>query len=198
MSETTITSAWTLGHPDRALRPVVYLDVDDTLFRSHEDSMVWFRNKPRTRRLFRPAPHAREFFQWAHANCDLRWLTYWAPYGFMSDGHVEYFTFLMDVSADDVLSVGGQQWAFMDGAAPLPGKCNGIAWAEHDAGRPWVWVEDDLPPDEIAYLRKRGAWPHFIRCNVTANRDAMTRAFAIVRRRLERACVAPITLAEAA
>ncbi len=176
-------SAFTLGHPDRTRRPVVYLDIDDTLLRSHEDSLVWYQHTPRTRRLFRPAPDAREFFLWADANCDLRWLTYWAPYGYMSDRHVDYLTFLLDVPVRQIRDVRGKQWAFMQGDAPNSGKCNGVDWIEHEAGRPWVWVEDGLPPDEIAELRQRGAWSHFIRCNVTENPNAMTRAFAIVKRR---------------
>jgi hypothetical protein len=54
-------------------RPVLYLDVDDTL-------IMWNDAHP----YGKAAPWAREFVLWAVEHCEVRWLTMWCPAGRMA------------------------------------------------------------------------------------------------------------------
>ncbi len=156
-----MSEQYELGHPDVSRRPVLYLDVDDTLLPANEEYMV----RVEGRNLFRGAPGAKELFLWARDNCEVRWLTYWAPYGKMSDWQQRRLAILLDVPLAYIEQVSGRQWAF--GLPNVTSKCHGVYWEEHDAGRPWLWLEDGLPPNEHEELAERGASHNYWKVDVT-------------------------------
>lgn len=152
------------AHPTRLLpekwRPVMYLDVDDTLLRypngRERDPVV--------------AEGAPEFFAWALDVYEVRWLTKWCRSGTMSGDLVDDFCRMLDVEPSVVHSVYGLDWSFSDT------KLNAIAWLEHLAlDRPFLWVEDNYGVGtlERRFLAEHGLEGCWRRCNVTERPDAL-------------------------
>lgn len=167
--------------PERLLpqksRPVMYLDVDDTLLRypngREADPIV--------------ADGAREFFAWALDVYEVRWLTQWCRTGAMDDDLVDDFCRMLDVEPSVVQSVRGLDWSFSDT------KLDAIAWLEHLVlHRPFLWVEDNYGVSalERRFLAEQGLADCWRRCNVTERPDALTNLHRNLRRELSRPRVA--------
>lgn len=159
-----------------AWRPVMYLDVDDTLLRypsgREGDPVV--------------ADGAREFFAWARDVYEVRWLTKWCRAGAMGDDLVDDFCRMLDVDVSVVHSIRGLDWSFSDT------KLNAIAWLEHLVlERPFVWVEDDYGVGtlERRFLAEQGLEGCWRRCNVTERPDALMNLHRTLLSELARPCV---------
>jgi hypothetical protein len=142
-----------------ALRPVLYLDLDDTLIR-------WADGTPRA------APGARRFVLWALERFEVRWLTTWCPTGDMPGSLLNDLCTMLELEPKRLEHVRGFSWDATDS------KLNGIAWIEHLLmGRPFLWVEDDygVQERERQFLADHGLTRHYRHCNVTEDPMSLTR-----------------------
>ena len=158
----------------RALRPVLYLDIDDTL-------LSWSEGRPRA------APGAREFLLWALENHEVRWLTKWCPNGEMRDALRGDLCKMIGIQPEKLESIRGFDWEASDS------KLNGIAWLEHVVlGRSWVWVEDEqgVGERELRFLAAHGFRENYHYCNVTKDPQALVRLHEQLRRASPRASAA--------
>jgi hypothetical protein len=148
-------------------RPVLYLDLDDTL-------LSWAEGHPKA------APGAREFLLWALENYEVRWLTTWCQDGRLKESLLQDLCKMLQVEPDTVQHIRGFDWQVSDC------KLNGIGWLEHVAlGRPFVWLEDDygMGERELQFLAAHGWSESYYCCNVTRDPQAMLR----LHRRLKQA-----------
>jgi hypothetical protein len=142
------------------MKPVLYLDIDDTLLMFPQQcTRAWAEQWPSGE----PAPGAGAFFLWALAHFEVRWLTMWCPGGVMYPASAARLGQLLAVPAEAIAACRGIDFRECDGWR----KTNGIDWVEHRAGRPWVWVEDELLPDERELLRQRGGSAHWVPCHTS-------------------------------
>lgn len=155
-------------------RPVMYLDIDDTLL-TYNDG-VWEATYGRltNNSIISPnaiiaAPGAGEFIVWALEHFEIRWLTFWCPSGRMHPKRAEQLAGALGVSPDLIASIEGISFAHS------LNKCDGIDWSEHERGRPWIWIEDDLPQSELQILASKGCLDRWYRCNVTEDVNALRR-----------------------
>lgn len=140
------------------LRPVLYLDLDDTL-------LSWASGRPLA------VPAAREFVLWALDCFEVRWLTTWCPTGEMEPGLLRDLGKLLDIPPDRLGHIRGGHWEGTDS------KLNGISWLEHVVlERPFFWVEDDkgVTERERSFLAEHGLERHYHHCNVTKTPDALS------------------------
>jgi hypothetical protein len=138
-------------------RPVLYLDLDDTV-------VSWATGEPRG------AEDAGPFLRWALDRFEVRWLTTWAPSGLMDGGLLVDLCKLTGIPAERLQRIRGLDW---EGGT----KVDGIAWVEHVVmGRPFVWIEDDtVPPAALEFLDHHGYLACFHRCDVTRDAEALRR-----------------------
>lgn len=147
-------------------RPVLYLDLDDTL-------ISWEGGRPHA------APGAHEFVLWALDRLEVRWLTTWCPGGVMSDSLLHDLGRMLDLPVETLRPIRGIPWE-RHGS-----KLNGIAWLEHSVlGRPFVWLEDEYgctgrERDFLVANRQLHCYRH---CNVTEDADALLRVHVELRR----------------
>lgn len=141
------------------MKPILYLDIDDTLLMwSESRTREWWAEHPDGE----AAPLTKEFLEWAAQTCEVRWLTSWAMSGTMRDTRLEKLVRLFDVpesmllAFDNPLRWGGKR-----------GKLEGINWDEVLEGREWAWVEDGLPPSELDYLKEQGFEKNYYYTNVS-------------------------------
>lgn len=147
------------GHPSTG-RPVLYLDIDDTLVRYPDGR----GGGPR------PASGAPEFLAWALRRYEVRWLTRWCPTGRMRTDQIRAFCKMLDADPEVVRRIRGLDWAHSET------KLDGIAWLEHVVlGRPFLWVEDEwgMGERERDFLRRQGFDDYWRHCNVTQEPDAL-------------------------
>lgn len=147
------------------LRPVLYLDLDDTL-------ISWSGGHPHA------APAAREFVLWAMERFELRWLTTWCPSGEMEEKLLGDLCHMLQLPTEALAHVRGFDWD------ESRCKLNGVAWLEHLAlGRPFVWVEDErgVGEREIRFLADHGLLHHYRWCNVTDFPDSLADLFGDLR-----------------
>ena len=117
------------------MKPILYLDVDGTLFATYDGS-VQLR------------PYVSSFLRWCVERFEVRWLTCWPKHRL--DG---LFRHLM--AGELFKQTHYQQWGhFSDHHLPNPGKTDGIA--TQDLARPFFWVEDRISPEEFKWLLDRG------------------------------------------
>lgn len=144
------------------LRPVLYLDLDDTL-------ITYASGNPQA------AEGAHEFLLWALERFEVRWLTTWCPNGVMGDSLLADLCKMVEIETDTVKHIRGFDWEDTES------KLNGIAWLEHEAlGRPFLWVEDDygVGERELEVLRESGFIGSYRHCNVTEDPGALRRLHA--------------------
>lgn len=137
-----------------ARRPVLYLDIDDTLLRYPQG-----RDEPPE-----AAEGATEFFRWAVETFEVRWLSRWCRDGSMPADLIGDFCGLLETNRRLVRTIRGLDWTFSDT------KLNGIAWLEHLVlGRRFVWIEDDygVGDRELDFLDRHGVGDSWKPCNVT-------------------------------
>lgn len=144
-------------------RTVLYLDLDDTI-------LTWAEGKPE------PGPGVREFLDWALETFEVRWLTRWAPDGWMSRDLVVDLCKLTGIDATRLRRIKGLNW---EGGT----KLDGIAWVEHILlERPFIWLEDgDTGASHEDFLQLHGFGNCFHLCNVTRDAEALRRAHAELR-----------------
>jgi hypothetical protein len=139
-----------------ASRPVLYLDIDDTL-------ISWRGGSPHA------APGARDFLTWAVRLYEVRWLTTWCPGGDLDAALRSDLARMLQVGDDLLTRIRGLDW---EGLA----KIDGIAWLEHLVlGRPFLWVEDEygVGEREAAFLEAYGLADCYRWCNVTERADSL-------------------------
>lgn len=140
-------------------RPVLYLDLDDTLVR-------WKDGRPSA------APGAREFVLWALDRAEIRWLTTWCPDGRMKASLLADLSRMLDLPTDTLRHIRGFDWD------ESRCKLNGIAWLEHVVqGRDFVWVEDErgVGERELRVLEDHDLRGHYLWCNVSREPESLGR-----------------------
>lgn len=137
-------------------RPIAYLDVDDTILRhpSPGESL--------------PPPGVADFLRFLARNFEVRWLTRWCPGGRMREDQLALLSGQLGIPADELRSF-VNPGAFIDGHVGTPAKWPALDWHAIDRGRPFVWIENALGPEDRAVLQQRGLLHRFIPCDVTAN-----------------------------
>lgn len=146
-------------------RPVLYLDLDDTL-------VSWATGAPRA------VTGAGEFLAWALGHFEVRWLTTWCPGGEMPEDLLADLVKLLQVPAETVRGIRGLDWS-ASGC-----KLDGIAWLEHRVlGRPFAWLEDEkgFGERERSFLEHYGLLSSYHRCNVTRDDRSLARAWRTLR-----------------
>lgn len=131
------------------MKPIMFLDVDDTVLR--------FRGKTNGK----PAFLAKEFFLWSLENFECRPLTMWATAGWFFEERAVQLAGLLEVHPDLV-----RNWKNPLGFREY--KTEALNWDELKDRR-WVWVEDGLLRKEIDILKENKSFPNFISCNVSHN-----------------------------
>lgn len=144
------------------MKPLMYLDVDDTL--------LMCRSK------IKAAPGAAQFLYWVTSHFEVWWLSMWCPGGPMLPERQLELSKLLGVPVSAIAEIPAARFWFPGGWYDSGGpyrdkvrKTDGIDWAQIDAGREWVWIEDGLIHAERTILRERKASLRHIPCNVTAN-----------------------------
>lgn len=156
---------WRIGASRPHERPVLYVDVDDTLIVHARDGS-------------RPAPQATAFLEWAVDAFDLRWLSYWAPAGVLDDRDLESLSRMLDMDARRLASVQGLGF----GGTAASTKLDAVTWLEHLVlGRPFLWIEDDdcmiSIPTILAVLSDLGLRDRWVPCNVTRTPHRLARIY---------------------
>lgn len=146
-------------------RPVLYLDLDDTL-------ISWEGGSPHA------APGAHHFLLWALEHYEVRWLTTWCPDGVMGEDLLLDLSKMLRLEPGRLRAIRGFDW---DSSRC---KLDGIAWLEHLVlGRPFLWVEDErgVGERELSFLRAHGLLCHYRHCNVSRDARALERLHARLR-----------------
>lgn len=154
-------------------RPVLYLDLDDTV-------ISWATGDPE------PGEGAHEFLVWALDHFEVRWLTTWCPDGRMDPQLLRDLSSLTDVPVERLRTIRGFDW---EGGS----KLDGIAWLEHVVlGRPFLWVEDStVQPEWLAFLDDHGLRDRFRQCDVTRQPEAVRELHAALKRLIPADDLAP-------
>lgn len=150
------------------MRPVLYLDLDDTLIAWPDGR----RGSPRAAR------GARDFLCWALEHYEVRWLTTWCPDGRMEAGLLGDLARMLDLSPQTLEQVHGLDWS------ESQCKLDGIAWMEHVVlRRPFLWLEDEygFGEREQAFLDAHGLGACYRHVNVTTDADALGPVHAALR-----------------
>lgn len=152
------------------MRPVLYLDLDDTL-------VAWpdgRRGSPRVAR------GGRELLCWALERYEVRWLTTWCPDGRMESRLLRDLAKMLGVPAEALEGIRGLDWSHSRC------KLDGIAWMEHVVlRRPFVWLEDEygFGDRERSFLEAHGLGACHLPVNVSTDADALLRVHAALRAR---------------
>ena len=158
------------------LKPVVYLDVDDTILRfppmSAKRAQQYIDGPEKFYGL--PAPGVEQFLTWLRENAEVRWLTAWAPWGAMHEEREAELAQLLKVDPS-LIADWHNPLPWYEG--PFNNKLNGINWDEHAAGRRWIWIEDGILHDEREGLKERGAFNRWLECNTSHNAAALQKVW---------------------
>ncbi|MDQ3607132.1 MAG: hypothetical protein M3418_13215 [Gemmatimonadota bacterium] len=140
-------------------RPVLYLDLDDTL-------LTYASGKPQA------ALGAREFLVWALDHFEVRWLTKWCPSGEMQEKLLGDLCKMLRIETAAVEHIRGFDWEYS------ASKVDGIAWLEHLVlDRSFLWIEDQyaVRDFELNFLEEHGFRHCYYHCNVTEDPHALLR-----------------------
>lgn len=149
------------------MRPVLYLDIDDTL-------LSWTTGSPAA------VPGTERFLRWALDRFEVRWLSRWCPGGSMSEELLRDLSKMVGIDAERLALVPACMWN-EEGI-----KADGIAWLEHVAGgREFAWVEnrDGLADRDFEVLRVAGYDDCYYSCDVTHDPGALDRTRIALERR---------------
>lgn len=144
------------------MKPVLYLDVDDTILSFNQELLI-----ARQATSGVAATGAASFLRWADEHFEIRPLTMWACNGKFSEEGADELSHLIGMLPEWWLKLSGLPHSFGQGWGGRGDKISGINWEEHAQGRPWFWLEDDLLPSEIEFLKGRNCFDNYIRCNVS-------------------------------
>lgn len=148
-----------------ATKPVLYLDLDDTL-------VSWRGGHPHA------APGAGHFVRWALRHFEVRWLTTWCPNGEMGESLLGDLAHMLGIPVDELRHIRGGDWDATES------KLNGVMWLEHVVlERPFLWVEDNygVGTRELAFLEAHGFLNSYHQINVTEDPEALQRLHARLR-----------------
>ena len=113
---------------------------------------------------------------WARAMCDVRWLTSWAPAGWMPDHTVDRLANALEMPR-----------TLLDGVVnPRPWmtkKTEGIDWAAHRAGRPWAVLEDECTRLERRVVQRHRAQDHWLFTDAEADPFALLQSWTVLAHR---------------
>jgi hypothetical protein len=110
-------------------------------------------------------PGAAEFVRWLQRHFEVRWLTRWCPLGCLSDEQCETLALRLGLRPGELRRVRNAR-PFVERITSYE-KHHGIDFAEADAGRPFVWIEDGLIDADRRELARRGYGDAYVPCNVT-------------------------------
>lgn len=127
-----------------------------------------------------PAPGAIDFLVWLRENAEVRWLTMWAMRGTM---HPELEEKLARILGVDQSLIADWHNPLDWGVGVNALKTSGINWLEHAEGRPWIWLEDGILPDEREVLKEKKVFNRWIECNVSRNPQALMKVWQRLRTR---------------
>jgi hypothetical protein len=111
------------------------------------------------------APGAADFVRWLQRHFEVRWLTRWCPSGCLSDEQCETLAARLAMRSVELRRVRNTR-AFVERITSYE-KHHGIDFAEADAGRAFVWIEDALTEADRRELARRGYAEAHVPCNVT-------------------------------
>lgn len=171
------------------MKPVMYLDVDDTLVRHpddpyQEDIIEFYNANPDGG----PPNNVKEFLEFAQEHFEVRWLTFWCPNGTMEESRKDDLANILAVPRSLIENIRNPM-GFMGARQPsglftATLKTNAIDWDEYEAGREFVWVEDDMmQPMEFQILRGYKARDNYICCNVSKNPNRLNEVMQILKER---------------
>lgn len=166
-------------------RPILYLDVDDTLVSYHAEVHGGRRVAPgrviaSPDDVGSPPTDVLRVLTEANELCEIRWLTWWAPSGRMLPHQI-----------DRLARILGVPHALLEGhdnpLQCLPHKTNGIDWEAHCEGRQWFWLEDWCDPtNELPVLLKAGAADRYYKAHTTDSPDSLATAWDAIKDRIHR------------
>ncbi len=157
------------------MKPILYLDVDDTLI-GYVDTPEFFRRHDAG--LLGLAPHdVRRVLEEAASLCEVRWLTWWCPAGIMGDKQRARLARCLDVPVALLEPFYNplQFWGH---------KTDGIDWEAHRAGREWFWIEDWCSEEERARLRGNHCEDRFYMAHAGRDLHALARAWDAIKQRI--------------
>ncbi len=154
-------------------RPIAYLDVDDTLLRHPAPD------------LSLPAPGVAHFLRFLADHFEVRWLTRWCPGGRMREDQLALLERQLGIGADELRCI-ANPGAFVDeqGAPAAPAKWRALDWVAIEHGRPFVWIENAITPEDRAILEARGLLDRWIPCDVTCHPGRLREVESLLRARL--------------
>ena len=153
-----------MGNVGLAMPPVLYLDIDGVL---------WDFRRPWDG-IDAAADGIEEFIELVWPRFEVRWLTYWAPRGTMSDDALARLA--------GCTGIPSSVWRQVAPSQPFSGtKATGITWPEHREGRPFVWLDDDPSPADHALLESNGCETSWIPVDVLADPKALVHATELIR-----------------
>ncbi len=153
-------------------KPIAYLDVDDTIL-CHPAPGASL-----------PAPGIIEFLRFLSEHFEVRWLTRWCPGGRMREDQLTSLAECLGMRADELRGI-VNPGAFEDAEPPegMPAKWRALDWPAIERGRPFVWIENALPPEDRAVLAARGLLDRWIPCDVTARPERLREVQTILEER---------------
>lgn len=159
----------------------MYLDVDDTLISfpplGGDEARAFYLANPKGA----PANEVENFLKFSISNFDVRWLTMWCPSGDMHPERMRELADILKVDRGLVWFIRNPMSFWWPKGDDL--KTNGINWDEHAAGKPWVWVEDEILYKERELLRGRKCLDNYIPCNVSLNANRLVEVMEILKER---------------
>lgn len=144
----------TTTHSKETMKPILYLDVDGVIL-THEK-----------RTQLGPALGLKDFMHFALEHFEVRWCTSWAISGVMSPKNLEDLVNITKLPIDI--------WMKIKPSLPWQNyKTEAIDWDEIKQGRPFVWLEDGILPEEEEKLHNLGYFHCYYFTDVIADKNAL-------------------------
>ncbi len=154
-----------------AERPLAYLDVDDTILRRPAGGAVV------------AAPGAADFLRVLGRHFEVRWLTRWCPGGRMRPDQLRQLERYLSLPTAELERIRNPcRFVDEEPAGAFPVKWRALDWDAIEVGRPFVWIENYITPEDELVLAARDLLDCYIHCDVTAQPGRL----AEVRRILEK------------
>ena len=156
---------------------VIYLDVDGVLLQFPPRRTVeWWKEHAIQGCV--AAPGAAEFIRWATHYCDVRWLTCWCTGGELRQEPLHRLAAGLHMEVEDLRLVHNPMSWYND-------KPTGINWKEHEAGVPWVWIDDEAVSQEMDILEQHHARNNFLQTDTSKDPFALMRTWKILKQRVD-------------